>query len=208
MSDRSFLRPIGAKLHELRVARGLTIEALATAAGLSKGLLSKIENFRALPSLPVLATLATALDCELAELVAEVRTQDRKPYLLVRAGEGDPVARERSRGFRYRALQAADCAGLRFQAFHLELAPGAEREGRSTDGDEFLQVLRGEVELRLGEDDLHLRPGDSLYFDGRVPHAPRNRGRSRAELLVIYLVPAHDATPRRGRPRKGGDGHP
>ena len=191
---RSFLRPVGDKVRETRARRGMTLDQLAAASGLSKGLLSKIENFRAVPSLPVLATVARALEIDLAELVADVHVRPREPYLLVRAGEGRAVRREDSEGLRYRALQAADCGGTQFQAFHLELEPGSKREPRSTEGDEFLQVLRGEVELVLGEETLRLSTGDSLYFDGRIPHVPRNRGRAVASVLVIYLIPPSRGT--------------
>ena len=201
---RAFLRPVGEKVRELRSARGWTLDALARATGLSKGLLSKIENFRAVPSLPVLATIARALDRDLADLVADVQARPARPWLLVRSGEARPVKREDARGFRYRALPAADCGGTQFQAFRLELAPGASRDPATTDGDEFLHLMRGEIEFVLGDEEIRLAAGDSLYFDGRVPHVPRNRSRALAELLVIYLIPAAGA-PRPGRPRGDRD---
>lgn len=186
---RSFLRPVGDKVRECRARRGMTLDQLATATGLSKGLLSKIENFRAVPSLPVLATIARAFDLPLAELVAEVEVRPRRPYLLVRSGEGKPVRREAAEGFRYRALQAAECGGTQFQAFHLELDPACRRAASTTEGDEFIQVLRGQVDFLLGDEALLLATGDALYFDGRIPHVPRNRGRAPATLLVVYLIP-------------------
>jgi transcriptional regulator with XRE-family HTH domain len=199
---RAFLRPVGEKVRELRTARGLTLEGLAEATRLSKGLLSKIENFRTAPSLPVLATIARALECDLADLVAEVQTSTPRPYVLVRADESRAVRRESAHGFRYAALQSADCAGLQFQAFRLRLSAGAHREVHATDGDEFLIILSGAVRLTIGDEELALATGDSLYFDGRIPHAPANPGDSDAELLVIYLVPGM-GPPRPGRPRKG-----
>jgi transcriptional regulator with XRE-family HTH domain len=192
---RSFLRPVGGAVRDLRLQRGLTLEGLARATGLSKGLLSKIENFRAVPSLPVLGTIARALDVDLDRLVADVQVRPRHPYLLVRAGKGAPVRREDSRGFRYAALQAAECGGVQVQAFQLTIEPGVTREPRTTDGDEWLVVQRGAVDFILDEEQLRLATGDSLYFDGRVPHAPRNPGAVAAQLLVLYLIPS---TPRQG----------
>ncbi len=203
---RAFLRPLGDKVRDLRARRGWTLDRLASVAGLSKGLLSKIENFRAVPSLPVLAAIARALEVDLAALVEDVQVRPRQPYLLVRAGEGRAVRRDDSRHFHYTALPAADCGGTQFQAFRLGLDAGATREARVTDGDEFIHVLRGEVAFVLGDEELNLAVGDSLYFDGRMPHAPRNRGRAVAELLVVYLIPAAGA-PRAGRPPGGADAH-
>jgi len=187
---RTFLRPVGEAVRELRSQRGWTLEALARATGLSKGLISKIENFRTVPSLTVLATLARALAVDLDRLVANVQVRPRHPYLLVRAGQGTPVRREDSKGFRYRALQAADCGGTQFQAFQLQLEPAAQRPVRTTDGDEYLMVLQGRVAFTFAEEVLTLETGDSLYFDGRVPHAPCAHGRVAATVLVIYLIPA------------------
>ncbi len=187
---RTFLRPVGETIRELRSGRGLTLDRLARAAGLSKGLLSKIENFRTVPSLSVLASVARALGVDLDRLVANVQVRPRRPYLLVRAGQGARLRREDSRGFRYQALQAADCGGLQFQAFHLELDAGCTRPLRATDGDEYLMVLAGRVEFAFANEALTLDVGDSLYFDGRMPHAPRAAGRAGASLLVLYLIPS------------------
>lgn len=189
-SSRAFLRPVGGRIRDERSRRGLTIEALAKAAGVSKGLLSKIENFRAVPSLPVLASLARALDLDLATLVADVQVKPRLPYLLVRHGEAKAVRREAAQGMRYLALPAAECGGVQVQSFTLQLDPGSRREPCTTDGDELLFALRGTVSFILGDEELQLHPGDALYFDGRLPHAPLNRGRGPAELLVIYLIPS------------------
>lgn len=188
-SARAFLRPVGGRIREERSRRGLTLEGLARAAGVSKGLLSKIENFRAVPSLPVLASLARALGLDLAALVADVQVRPRQPYLLVRAGQAKGVRREAAEGLRYLALPAAECGGVQFQAFLLQLEPGSRREPCTTDGDEFLHVLRGTVTMLVGDEELALQAGDSLYFDGALPHAPANRGRGQAEMLVVYLIP-------------------
>lgn len=188
-TTRAFLRPVGGRIRDERGRRGTTVEALARAAGISKGLLSKIENFRAVPSLPVLAAIARALDLDLAALVADVEVRPRLPYLLVRAGEAKPVRREAAEGMRYLALPAAECGGVQLQSFRLLLEPGCRRDPCTTDGDEYLLGLRGTVTMLIGDAEVALQPGDALYFDGRLPHAPANRGRGPAELLAIYLIP-------------------
>lgn len=188
-SSRAFLRPVGGRIRDERSRRGMTIEVLARTAGVSKGLLSKIENFRAVPSLPVLASLARALELDLSALVADVQVRPRQPYLLVRNGEARAVRREAAQGMRYLALPAAECGGVQFQSFTLKLEPGSRRDPCTTDGDEFLLGLRGSVTMVIGDEEVVLNPGDALYFDGRQPHAPANRGRIPAEMLVVYLIP-------------------
>lgn len=187
---------MGGRIRDERSRRGLTVEALACKAGITKGLLSRIENFRAVPSLPVLASVARALDLDLSTLVADVQVRPRQPYLLVRASEAKAVRRESSTGLRYLGLPAAECGGVQFQTFLLKLEPGCRREPCTTDGDEFLYGLRGTVTMTIGDEEIAIHAGDALYFDGRLPHAPGNRGRAIAEMLVAYLIPS-DASARR-----------
>ena len=74
----------------------------------------------------------------------------------------------------------------------LTLEPGAKRKPASTDGDEFIFMLRGEIQFVVGKEKFLLSVGDAFYFDGRVPHVPINTGKSTAELLVIYLLKQHN----------------
>lgn len=185
---RASLRPVGEAVRAARTARHLTLEDLAHATGLSKGVLSKIENFRALPSLPALASIARALAVPLERFVAEVEVHPERRFQLIRRGAGRPVARSDSPGCRYVALQAATVAGLHFQALELTVEPGVSRAARTTDGDEYLMVREGRLELTLAGEVLLLDTGDSIYFDGRLPHALRNTGRGQLRALVMYLL--------------------
>ena len=74
------------------------------------------------------------------------------------------------------------------KAFVLTLDPGARRELTMTDGDEFLFALKGTTELVLADEPVRLEEGDSLFFNGRIPHVPRNVGEGPAVLLVLYFL--------------------
>jgi transcriptional regulator with XRE-family HTH domain len=188
ISTENSLFRIGLNIRAAREKRKLTLDELAQRTNLSKGLLSKIENFRTLPSLPVLAAVARSLGINLENLVKNVGQQRPTACQVVRAADREQVKREKSRGFNYSALVARSFGNTAFEAVVLKLAPGAKRKSVSTDGDEFIFMLKGEINFKLGNDSLRLDEGDALFFDGRVPHTPSNPGKSSAELLVIYLL--------------------
>lgn len=182
---------IGQHIRQARRERNLTLADIARRTGLSKGLLSKIENFRTLPSLPVLAGIARSLNIGMENLVKNVGAETSAQHQLVRANRRVPVVREKSRGFNYAALTSRTLGNIGFESFVLILKPGAKRKAVSTDGDEFIFILRGEIQFMVGKENIRLTAGDAFYFDGRVPHVPLNLTKSSAELLVIYLLKQH-----------------
>ena len=190
-TDNSLFK-IGLRIRHARRERELTLADIARRTGLSKGLLSKIENFRALPSLPVLAGIARSLNIGMENLVKDVGFEAPASHQLVSANRRVPFKRERSRGFKYAALMSRPLGAIGFESFVLTLEPGAKRKPVSTDGDEFIFMLKGEVQFVIGKEKFQLSAGDAFYFDGRAPHVPLNLTKSSAELLVIYLLKQHN----------------
>jgi quercetin dioxygenase-like cupin family protein len=116
---------------------------------------------------------------------------DPKPYLLRRRNEYEPFEKEEAVGFLYHAILNGSVSNVAVQAVVLDLQPGSQREAVTTDGYEFKYLLKGEVEYQLGADTIVMRQGDSLFFDGRIPHVPMNRTQEPASMLVLYLLPAN-----------------
>lgn len=181
---------IGLRIRRERQARGLTLADVAGQCGLTKGLLSKIENFRAIPSLPVLAGIAQALGVDLAELVRGVGAAAETPYLLLRAADRQAVERDEAVGFMHEPLLARPVGEWVFEVMVLTVQPGGRRRPVTTDGLQFIYLLDGELLFQLGEDRLELKAGDALYFDGSVPHVPLNETSVPARLLAVYLLRA------------------
>ncbi|MBU3984935.1 MAG: XRE family transcriptional regulator [Proteobacteria bacterium] len=186
-TDNSLFK-IGLNVRQARKKRGMTLDDIARRTNLSRGLLSKIENFRTLPSLAVLAAIARSLNIGMENIVKNVGAETSAPHQLVRAHRRVPVKREKSRGFKYATLLARPLGKIGFESFVLTLAPGAKRKPASTDGDEFIFMLRGEIQFVIGKETFRLSAGDAFYFDGHMPHVPLNPTTSTAELLVIYLL--------------------
>lgn len=187
-ASRGGLIDIGLRIREERKRQRLTLDALAARSSLSKGLLSRIENFRAVPSLPVLADIARSLDVDMSELVRGIGASDNCDHLLVRAGRGRVLEREKSIGFHYASIFSRALAGSHMEMFVLRLEPGARRRLLTTNGEQIVYALAGAVDFKLGARTVRLKPGDALFFNGRVPHAPANPGRRPAQLLALYFL--------------------
>jgi transcriptional regulator with XRE-family HTH domain len=175
---------LGRKIKDLRLRRGLTVQQLGEATGLSKGFISQVENSRTSPSLATLQDLARALETSVAYLVVE---EERVPY-VVRAGErprmqvgGNPSAIE--------VLSAQPRRNL--ELIVAELPPGVTAGERRHyhHGEEVVLCLDGRVRLTCGEHSVVLETGDACHYDGRVPHSMENAGTSTARMLVA-MTPA------------------
>jgi len=164
----------------------MKLQEVAGSAGISKGLLSRIENGRTVPSLPVLLALIQALKVPMDTFFEGIDVAPPAPYVHRKAFEYTPSEKEATAGL-YKHILSQNVLNVALEASILTLPPGSPREPATTDGYEFKYVLKGEVEYRLGDDTVLLQTGDSLFFNGRIPHAPVNRSTEPASLLVILL---------------------
>jgi len=174
---------IATRLREERHRLGLTLQEVATRSGLSLGMISKIENAQTSPSLNTLARLSQALEVPVTTFFRGFEEERDASY--VRAGEGIELARHGTRhGHRYMLLAAAKGAQSRVQPYLVTLT-----EQRETfplfqhEGVEFLYALDGSYAYRYGRHTYDMSPGDSLMFDGRVPHGPERLD----ELPIRFL---------------------
>jgi len=175
---------LGKKIRDLRLRRGLTVQQLAEASGLSKGFISQVENSRTSPSLATLQDLARSLETSVAYLVVE---EDQIPH-LVRAGER-PTLHVGGNTSTVEVLSAQPRRNL--ELIQAELPPGlmVGDKRHYHHGEEVVLCLQGRVSLTCGEHVLMLEEGDSCHFDGRVPHAMENAGSGIAKVLIA-MTPA------------------
>jgi transcriptional regulator with XRE-family HTH domain len=177
---------IGARLKALRAARGLTLHRLAGQCGLTRGYLSLVERDLKTPSLAALLRITEALATDVGTLF-NGRHDATPDYVLYRRSAAEdaspvtPLAPARHR----KAMEP------------FIVRPTAEAVERAThSGEELIVVLRGEVLIRLGTEDMVLRPGDSLYFSASIQHSIRRLGAASAEVLVVVGRPAGRAEQR------------
>lgn len=179
---------IGKKVRIIRQQKSLKLYEIAKKAGVSKSLLSKIENSRSVPSLPVLISIIEALEVDLASFFDGLEMNENTPYLHVKKADYLVTKKEDSVGFLYRHILSKPASGLIVEAVLLELKPSSRRKKVTTDGFEFKYVLSGRVDYYLGEDIVVMETGDSLFFDGRIPHVPVNPYDEVCIMLVVYLL--------------------
>lgn len=181
------LQVLGGRLREIRKKKGLTLQQLAERTGLTAGLLSKIENLRTSPSLSVLSDLARELGTDMADLfLSSDHGSGSRKWRYFPAGSFRKIDREDNCGFNYKLILESRLSGDRQQVMLVEIEPGARREAVSGDGNEFLYMISGHLNYRVGDDVIELCPGDVLFFDSSVPHVPENTSREKAVLLAVY----------------------
>jgi len=178
---------LGKKIRDLRLRRGLTVQQLAGATGLSKGFISQVENHRTSPSLATLHDLARALDTSAAYLVVE---EDQVPC-VVRAGQRSRVPAG-GNASRVEVLSAQPKRNL--ELIQVDLPPGLEAGDHRHyhHGEQCLLCVEGQIRLTCGDHIIELSPGDSCHFDGRVPHAVENRGTTSARVLIAMTPAAYE----------------
>lgn len=192
-TDYSLERYLGNTIRELRQKHGLTIAEIAEKVGISRGMLSKIENAQTATSLETLAKLASVLGVSLATLFRNYDVPEGNAQ-LVKNGEGmEVVRRGTKRGHTYQLL-AYDQGPIKlFEPFLItmddasEVFPTFEHPGI-----EFIYMLEGKMEYRHGQQTYLLAPGDALTFRGDVPHGPGKLVELPIRFLAIiyYSMPA------------------
>jgi len=172
-TDAALDRHVGSLIREQRTRDTLTMADVARRAGVSVGMLSKIENGQVSPSLDSLNRLAHALGVPVGHFFRNFGTPAGSA-VLVRDGEGMEVVRRGTRkGHTYRLLGYDPGPKKRFEPFLItmddasEVFPVFEHPGT-----EFLYMLQGRLEYRHGDRTYRLEPGDALSFRGEIPHGP------------------------------------
>ena len=188
MESSLYLR-IGKKIRKIRQGNKNTLIEIANKAGVSKGLLSMIENGRTIPSLPVLLQIIKALGTDLTIFFEGISDEKSYAYIHKREEDYTPEEKEDSEGFDYFSIVSENIQNLAFlQCSILKLTPKAKREKVVTNGFTFLYLISGNIEYVLDNELILLKEGDSLFFDGKIPHVPHNNSDKMAKLLIIYLL--------------------
>jgi len=186
--EEDIIIQISNHIKEKRREKNITVQELATRANVSKGLISQIENSRTVPSLIVLIDIIKALDIDLNIFFKDIHTKTNQQLILVkRKNEYERFEKEHAEGFHYQRIFTQYISQSTVDIVILELEPDAKRPLVETEAYEYKYILAGEIEYRFNDEIIVLSKGDSILFDGRIPHTPRNLGTDVATTLVIYF---------------------
>ncbi|MFW0755099.1 helix-turn-helix domain-containing protein [Pseudomonas sp. H11T01] len=177
---------LGMQIKRQRQLQELKIADVAQLAGISQGMLSKIENAQVSTSLDTLSRLCDALGMPMSKLFSQY-DQQGSGALLVRKGEGMQVVRRGTeKGHTYHLLNHTRGPKKTFEAYMVTMDDASEEFPTfSHPGTEFLYLLKGEIVYRHGNQLYHMKAGDSLTFDGEVPHGPEQLVKVPINLLSI-----------------------
>ncbi len=192
IQNKSLGRHLGTTIRQLRLQHNLTIAAVSERAGISRGMLSKIENSLAATSLETLEQLANALGVTLSKLFQNYNLPLGAAQ-LVKKGEGMEVVRRGTRvGHTYQLLAYDQGPHKTFEPFLITLEDSCEEfPAFEHPGTEFIHMLEGKLEYRVGKDTFTLSSGDSLTFRGEIPHNPETL----IETPIKFLAIIHYDTP-------------
>ena len=175
-------RPIGKRLKDIRTTKGLSLDYLANETGFSKDYVSRVEKGEIMPPVATILRLSRALEIDSGILLKEERDEaDRRR---------EEDFRKRTEDYSYHTL-TPEAAHKHLKAFKVFIDPVSEHKGVSYqhEGEEFIYVLKGKVEVTVGDNKNLLGPEDSLHFSSSIVHKLRNLSSEKAEMVVVLYTP-------------------
>jgi len=179
LDEKSF----AVKMKQLRQARKISFEQLATQTGLSQRYLKEIEEGVNIPPVAVVIQIAKALSVDSGSfLSAEEQEASRK-----RRRES---FFKRTQAYSYKTL-TPDAEQKHMKAFLVTIDPKQDHKmvEYRHEGEEFLYILKGDVAVRVGENQTLLKKGETLHFDSGITHRLSNLSEEEAQLLVVIYTP-------------------
>ena len=172
---------IGPRLRQLRAQRGVGLAEVAAAAGISIGFLSALERSQMSASVGTLRRLARYYRTNILDFFDPTESNTR----WVRPTQRKVL--DAGPGVRMELLAWGNTV---MEPHLFRIAPRAgSGESYAHEGEEFLFVLRGELQIALADEEYHLKRGDSFYFESSTPHHWKNPGRSETWLLWVNTPP-------------------
>ena len=173
--------PVGKKIKKARTGKKMSYETLANETGFSIDYLKKVESGKVTPPVGSLLQISRALEIDSGDLLKEDegRMQDRiKAYT------------KRTSSYAYTTLTPG-AENKHLKAFRVKIDAMKSHEGVSYnhEGEEFVYVLDGAIEVVVGEHVNTLAAGDSLHFNSGIQHHLKNIGKTDAELIVVIYNP-------------------
>ena len=186
---------IGAKIRGLRETKNLSIEEIAERSGLTVEQIESIETDQNLPSLGPLIKIARALGVRLGTFMDDnddlgpivTRAADREKDSSISFSNDATDARKH---MEYHPL-AQQKAGRHMEPFVIDINPedSPEFQLSAHEGEEFIYVMQGEVEIVYGKETYKLGEGDSIFYDSIVTHHVHGAPGKSAKILAVVYIP-------------------
>ena len=185
---------IGAALKRHRLHQHLTIQDVSALSDISRGMLSRIENGQATPSLDALSRICQSLGLSLSTVFKDFDTPAGSATFIPKGKGMDVARRGTKRGHTYELLSYDQGPKKRFEPFLITLDDESEVfPSFQHAGTEFIYMLRGKIEYRHGNQTYILKSGDAITFEGGVPHGPERLIALPIRFLSVIYYDAEDA---------------
>lgn len=181
LKKSSALSPIGKKIKKIRQNKKMALEQIANTTGCSIEELKEIEDGKKMPSVGTLLQISKAFEIDSGFLLKE---QESKAKRRIRAYV------KRTENYAYTTLTPG-AENKHLKAFRITIDPMQDHQGvgYQHEGEEFMYVLAGKVEVMVGRHRNVLNPGESLHFNSGIQHQLRNISNEQAVLLVVLYSP-------------------
>ena len=186
-------KTVGEKIRQIREMKNVSLEELAERSGMDITMVQKIEQEKNIPSLAPLIKIARALGVRLGTFLDD---SDSYGPVVVRSGEYHKGVRFTSQTSEAREhlnffSLAFDKAGRNMEPFIVDIEPGLQSDYMlsSHEGEEFIYVLEGAIEINYGKEIYTLGKGDSIYLDSIVLHNVHASHNQSARILAVVYAP-------------------
>jgi len=174
--------PIGKRLMKLRKQKKLSLKNLANETGLATNYISQVEKGVTIPPVSVILQLSRALEIDSSVLLREEKIREDK--------QSAEDYQKRTEAYTYRTL-TPEARHKHLKAFKVFIDPKSVHKGVSYQhlGEEFIYVIKGKIEVMVGDNRNVLDSDQSLHFNSSIVHKLRNLSSEKAELLVVLYTP-------------------
>jgi quercetin dioxygenase-like cupin family protein len=173
--------PVGKKIKKERLKKKMSLDRVANETGFSVDYLKEVESGKKIPPVGALLQIARALEIDSGFFLKEQETSLRsriKAYT------------KRTENYAYTTLTpGAENKHLKAFKVYIDAMTDHKGVGYHHEGEEFVYVLAGKVEVIVGDHVNKLNVGDSLHFNSGIRHQLRNVGNEKAELIVVIYGP-------------------
>jgi len=186
---------IGEKLRQLRESKQMTIETLAEQSQCHADQIRQIEDGALVPSLTPLMEISRALGVRLGTLLDDdpiegpvVFKSTESPNVIRFSGK-DPMATSSNLDFYSMGSGKRD---RHMEPFMIDVKPlsGDTPPLSAHEGEEFIYVLSGAIQINYGKNTYELGTGESIYYDSVVPHDVHAKGSENARILAVVYAPS------------------
>ncbi len=182
MAARKKQQPFGKRVMKLRRERKLSLKDVANETGLAKDYISSLEKGEVIPPVAVILQLSRALGIDSGLLLREEKEEEGR--------KREQDYRKRTEDYAYQTL-TPEARDKHLKAFRVLIDPKSDHKGVSYQhaGEEFIYVLKGKIEVQVGENRNVLGPDETIHFNSSIVHKLKNLSEDQAELLVVLYTP-------------------